>query len=1154
MRFVGANDRGSALPNLWVFCKTSLAPWIRVCSTSDQQVSLQVMFDSVNCFLTAVYARTTISGRRKLWEDITDFKGRFVTGPWLVFGDFNAVLGAHEKKGGAPLCRRSCEEFQAMSDVCELIHVDTKGAEFTWVRRRGFRGNVELRLDRSLANLNWMEEWDQFDCCTLPRTCSDHNPLLMSFSKFTGPRFSLFRFRKMWLEHKDFMSFVKGCWSSTTSFGCPYSVLQCKLRTLRKSLRTWNWEVFGDVHRRVEFDLAALADIQNKITASGGSDEEFEKETELQAILNESIRHQKILWREKSRLRWLSEEYEDSGLVSKVIHSMVIPEENTMLTSVPLSEEIWAAVKSMDPDSAPGPDGFNGHFFVSCWDVVGADVVKVVQYFFQHGYLAPSFNSGRNISDCILTTSECFNLLNSKCHGGNLAIKVDITKAFDTLSWDFLLHVLQAFGFDPIFVQWVRALLLSAKLSLLITGKTVGYFSYERGVRQGDPLSPLLFCLAEEVLSRGISLLVSSGQLQRISSPRNTLAPSHVLFADDVIVFCRGNRRNLSRIMRFFNEYGRVSGQVINKGKSQVFIGNSIHSRRHSISNFLGIPLGSAPFMYLGAPIFYGKPRASYFHQIVDKIRIKLSSWVSSSLSMAGRLQLIKSVIFSMLVYTFQVYEWPVSVVRKIEVWCRNFLWSGSIDKRGIPLVAWKSCCSPIAEGGLGLKQLVLLNRSLLLKRCWEIYTAQSEGCAFIPNRFSRRKSYAPSSIWPGVRQFWKTVQDNSQWLIGSGNGIYFWRDKFMGRPINEFFGSNVLMQDNSDLVSKYIDNGSWNLPPLLQLHYPALCGMINQVPVSEDPSVNDKLIWTSSASGELTAKQAYTFMRHSSNPRRGIPWVSRCELCGVCSETLNHTFLSCSFTAAFWSHFGSIFELGMIPSSILELYGLGLQNGRSPQLMELWLICFTSILWFVWHVRNKTRFDGCRFSVEVVCTLISSHIRATSHLTTGHMHNSVQELRILKCFGAPCRPRATPRVVEVNWIPPSLGWVKINSDGSWKHEEGVGGYGAIFRDYKGHFLGAFASNLEIPSSISAEIMAVIKAIELAWVRDWKHIWLEVDSSLVLDYIRRPSLVPWPLRVRWLNCLYRISKMNFKATHIFREGNKIADALANQGTSCSELI
>ncbi|XP_024156133.1 uncharacterized protein LOC112164125 [Rosa chinensis] len=177
-------------------------------------------------------------------------------------------------------------------------------------------------------------------------------------------------------------------------------------------------------------------------------------------------------------------------------------------------------------------------------------------------------------------------------------------------------------------------------------------------------------------------------------------------------------------------------------------------------------------------------------------------------------------------------------------------------------------------------------------------------------------------------------------------------------------------------------------------------------------------------------------------------------------------------------------------------------------ELKELWLICFTSILWSVWHVRNKTRFDGRCFSVQAVCRLISGHIRATSHLTTSPMHSTVQELRILKCFGAPCRP---PRVVEVNWLPPSLGWVKINSNGSWKHEEGVGGCGAIFQDYKGQFLGAFASNLEIPSSIAAEIMAVIKAIELAWVRDWKHIWLEVDSSLVLDYIRTPSLVPWSL-------------------------------------------
>ncbi|XP_040369301.1 uncharacterized protein LOC112185960 [Rosa chinensis] len=118
-----------------------------------------------------------------------------------------------------------------------------------------------------------------------------------------------------------------------------------------------------------------------------------------------------------------------------------------------------------------------------------------------------AFVLGRNISDYIMTTSECLNMLDSKCYGGNIAIKADITKAFDTLSRGFLLHVLEAFGFDPKFMLWVQALLQLANLSLLINGRPVGFFSCGRGVPQGDPLSPL-FYLAKEVLSCGLSELV----------------------------------------------------------------------------------------------------------------------------------------------------------------------------------------------------------------------------------------------------------------------------------------------------------------------------------------------------------------------------------------------------------------------------------------------------------------------------------------------------------------------------------------------------------------------------------------------------------------------------------------------------------------------
>ena len=117
-------------------------------------------------------------------------------------------------------------------------------------------------------------------------------------------------------------------------------------------------------------------------------------------------------------------------------------------------------------------------------------------------------------------------------------------------------------------------------------------------------------------------------------------------------------------------------------------------------------------------------------------------------------------------------------------------------------------------EGGLGLKQLVLLNRSFLLKKAWEVFSSNSVSCCFLRNRFFRnsklRRSYATSSIWAGIKRFWPQVIETGHWIIGSGSQVSFWRDNFLGKPLSDFFGIHGNTEDHlSGTVADFINNGS---------------------------------------------------------------------------------------------------------------------------------------------------------------------------------------------------------------------------------------------------------------------------------------------------------------------------------------------------------
>jgi hypothetical protein len=500
---------------------------------------------------------------------------------------------------------------------------------------------------------------------------------------------------------------------------------------------------------------------------------------------------------------------------------------------------------------------------------------------------------------------------------------------------------LKQFGFNEVFCNWIHVILQSTYLSVSINGKSQGYFSCSRGVRQGDPLSPLLFCLAEDVLSRSISKLVAQGSLYQIKGTRNVMIPSHSLYADDILIFCKGNLSGLRALKDLFDSYASESGQVINNSKSTIFSGSITPGRLDLIVQLLNFNLGSLPFSYLGVPMFKGKPKAIHLQPIADKIRLKLSACKASLLSIAGRVQLVKAVIQSMLMYSISLYSWPAALIKDLEKYIRNFIWSGDIDKRKLVSVSWKKMCLPFSQGGLNLRSLSKLNSATNLKLCWSLINSQSSWASLLRDRVLRTRRtinhHIYSSLWSSIKNEFAVAMDNSAWLLGDGEDINFWNDCWCGASISEQLNLPAhISQSLVSNVSDFIVDGLWVIPPQLSTLYPNLISIVSQVSIPSFPA-NDKILWKHTDDGELQLKEAYQFkltqhqelvwakaiwnidippsksllvwrIMHGKVPTdenlmtRGCFIPSMCNLCNSHVETSFHIFFECSYAIKLWS------------------------------------------------------------------------------------------------------------------------------------------------------------------------------------------------------------------------------------------------------------
>jgi hypothetical protein len=184
-----------------------------------------------------------------------------------------------------------------------------------------------------------------------------------------------------------------------------------------------------------------------------------------------------------------------------------------------------------------------------------------------------AFIPGRLISDNILVAYETLHTMHARMWGreGYMAVKLDMSKAYDRVEWSFLRAVMLRLGFAPRWVELIMKCVSTVTYSIIVNGQPAGLIEPTRGLRQGDPLSPYLFLLCAEVLSSQFQQAERVGLLRGVPTSSKGPRLNHLFFADDCLLFCKASVSEWQILTGILDEYEKALGQRLNKDKTSVF-------------------------------------------------------------------------------------------------------------------------------------------------------------------------------------------------------------------------------------------------------------------------------------------------------------------------------------------------------------------------------------------------------------------------------------------------------------------------------------------------------------------------------------------------------------------------------------------------------
>ena len=284
----------------------------------------------------------------------------------------------------------------------------------------------------------------------------------------------------------------------------------------------------------------------------------------------------------------------------------------------------------------------------------------------------------RLITDNILVAHELMNHINRRRKGkvGEMALKLDMSKAYDRVEWKCLQKIMEKLGFHDRWISIVMACVSSVTYAIKLNGQPWGRITPSRGLRQGDLLSPYLFLLCAEGLLALLHKTSLRKDLKGVVASTKGPRISHLFFVDDSLIFCSATEKEGAEVQRLLQVYESSLGQQLNRNKTTLFFSSNTPTRtQEAIKSMFGAQVIKPHESYLGLPSFIGKSKKNTFAQPKQKIASKLAGWKEKLLSNVGKEVLIKVIAQALPSYTMSCFKLPNASCEEMTGMVRQFWW-----------------------------------------------------------------------------------------------------------------------------------------------------------------------------------------------------------------------------------------------------------------------------------------------------------------------------------------------------------------------------------------------------------------------------------------------------------------------------------------------